>query len=822
MRRVVSCVCFCAAAAMVSGRPTIAATSAPFTGTAAAIPGTIAASDFDNGGEGVAYHDTTSGNTGGVYRQTDVDLEASTEGGYDLMKVRAGEWLNYTVNIASAGSYTATFRVASRGQGGTFHVEFDGTNVTGAITVPNTGGWQTWQSVSTTVTLSAGTQIAHLVMDSNGASGGIGNLASMTFMQATPTGSTPFTGTAVSLPGVVQAEDFDDGGEGIAYHDATSGNSTGAYRSTDVDIEPAASGGYDVCKVRPGEWLKYSVNVTGTGSYTVNFLVASLGQGGTFHLEMNGVDVTGSVTVPDTGGWQNWQTVSRTVSLTAGPQIARLVMDTMAASVGNFDSIEFVAGTPTPAPTPTGGTINVPAGGDLQAAIDAAQPGDTIVLDAGATYPGSFILRAKGGSSFITIQSSAPASSVPPDGVRVTPANAGQLAKVEGGVAGMAAFITEPGAHHYRLLLLEIVSTYAENQIVEVGGYGLNTFDDVPHDLVFDRCYIHGDPANGAKRGILLNAAATSVINSYISDIKSAESDSQAIGISDGPGPFTIANNYLEASGENVMIGGSDPSIPYLVPSDITISGNTIRKQPGWVYEGWIVKNLIEFKNAQRVTIDGNLIEYCWAAEQQGYAFMITPVNQDGGAPWAMVQHLQFTNNVVRHVASVADVLGIAPNTWTVTNDVVFQNNLFLDVSSANWGGAGVMLTADGGQNIVFDHNTLFTDGTSVVFADDPPTTGFVFTNNVVPDNAWAIMGSNASPGNGTIAMYFPGAIVAANAFIQGSAGGYPIANYFPASWNDVGFSNLAGGDYRLSASSPYVNAATDGGPIGYAGPIVQ
>src|SRR5262249_39738605 len=339
-----------------------------------------------------------------------------------------------------------------------------------------------------------------------------------------------------------------------------------------------ASGGYDVCKVRPGEWLNYSVDVTATGSYTVNFRVASFGQGGTFHLEMNGVDVTGSVNVPDTRDWQNWQTVSRTVSLPAGPQIARLAMDTMAASVGNFDSIEFVAAgaptptsPPTPPPTPTGGTIDVPAGGDLQAAIDAAQPGDTIVLAAGATYPGSFILRAKDGSSFITIQSSAPEWSVPPDGVRVTPDNAGQLAKVEGGDAGQAAFISEPGAHHYRLLLLELVNTYAANQIVEVGSYGLNTLADVPHDIVFDRCYIHGDATNGQKRGILLNAANAWVINSYISDIKSSESDSQAIGISNGPGPFTIANNYLEASGENIMSGGSDPTIPNLVPSAITI-----------------------------------------------------------------------------------------------------------------------------------------------------------------------------------------------------------------------------------------------------------
>jgi len=825
MRRLVRTACFCTAV-IISGRHSAAAASTPYSGTPAPIPGTIQASDFDRGGEGTAYHDTTIGNAGGAYRPTSVDLEASADGGYDVEKTRAGEWLNYTVNVASAGSYTAAFRVASLGQGGTFHVEFNGTNVTGAITVPDTGGWQIWQSVSRTITLAPGVQVMRVVMDTGGSSGGIGNLGAMIFVGATSvSASTPFSGTPVSIPGTVQAEEFDHGGEGVAYHDTTAGNSAGAFRSTGVDIEASVSGGYDVCKVKPGEWLNYSVNVSATGTYAVSFRVASLGQGGTFHLEMNGVNVTGAVTVPDTGGWQNWQTVSRTVSLAAGPQIARLVMDSMAASVGNFDAMTFVAGDTTPPPpTSTGGIITVPPGGDLQSAIDAALPGDTIVLAAGAVYRGSFILRVKSGSSPITIRSSAADATLPGDGVRVTPANAGQLAMVQGGVAGGAAFVTDPGAHHYRLQFLEIVSTYAENQIVEIGGFGAlqDTLGEVPHDIVIDRCYIHGDPVNGQKRGILFNAAASSVINSYISDIKSAQSDSQAIGISNGQGPFTITNNYLEASGENIMVGGSDPSIANLVPSDITITGNTIRKQPGWRNEGWTVKNLIELKNAQRVVVDNNLIEYCWAAAQQGYAFMITPVNQDGGAPWSVVQHVTFTNNIVRHVASVADVLGVAPNTSIVTNDIVFRNNLFIDVSRANWGGAGVMLTSGGGDNVVFDHNTLFTDGTSVVFADNPPDTRFVFTNNIVPDNAWAIMGSNASPGNGTLALYFPGAIVSANLFIKGSAGGYPAANYYPATVDDVGFANIAGGDYRLSSSSPYANAATDGGAIGYSGPIVR
>jgi hypothetical protein len=155
-------------------------------------------------------------------------------------------------------------------------------------------------------------------------------------------GSTPYWGTAAAIPGVIQVEDFDNGGPGIAYYDTTPGNTGGAYRDTDVDIESASTGEYDVAWVTEGEWLNYSVNVASSGSYTVMFRVASFGQGGTFHLEMNGVDVTGPLTIPDTGDWETYTTVSQTVTLAGGPQVMRLVMDTAVNGyVGNFDSMQF-------------------------------------------------------------------------------------------------------------------------------------------------------------------------------------------------------------------------------------------------------------------------------------------------------------------------------------------------------------------------------------------------------------------------------------------------------------------------------------------------
>jgi hypothetical protein len=141
--------------------------STPYSGTPVPLPGTVNPEKFDNGGEGVAYHDMTSGNSGGQFRNTDVDdIEGSTEGGYDVGWIDSGEWLNYTVNVTSAGTYTLQFRVASP-NGATFHVGFNGPSQGQwkAVSVPATGGWQNWTTVSTTVTLGAGTQQMTLSFD---------------------------------------------------------------------------------------------------------------------------------------------------------------------------------------------------------------------------------------------------------------------------------------------------------------------------------------------------------------------------------------------------------------------------------------------------------------------------------------------------------------------------------------------------------------------------------------------------------------------------------------------------------------------------------
>jgi hypothetical protein len=239
-----------------------------------------------------------------------VDIEATTDagGGYDVGWIAAREWLKYTVTVTAPGTYTVDARVASNGPGGTFHLEFDGVPISSALTIPNTGGWQQWTDVVTAVTLPGGTHILRVVFDTIGASGTVGNLNYLAFTNGSSSSSTPFGGTPRPIPGQIEAEDFDDGGQSVAYADTTAGNYGGQYRNTDVDIEPTTEigGGYDVGWIAAGEWLNYTVNVASAGTYMLSVRVACSGPGGTIHVEANGTKISGTLTIPDTGGWQNW------------------------------------------------------------------------------------------------------------------------------------------------------------------------------------------------------------------------------------------------------------------------------------------------------------------------------------------------------------------------------------------------------------------------------------------------------------------------------------------------------------------------------------
>lgn len=480
---------------------------------------------------------------------------------------------------------------------------------------------------------------------------------------------------------------------------------------------------------------------------------------------------------------------------------------------GRFFVLAIVASAPAYAQT----VHHVPAGGNLQAALNAAAPGDTITLEAGASYVGNYVLPKKSGDKFITIRSAAADSLLPSQGERISPADAAWLPKLRAPNT-MSVLRTDPGAHHYRLRFLEIYSTVQGASTLLALGDGSsaqNALSLVPHSIEVDRVYIHGDPTYGAKRGIGLNSASTTIVNSYISEIKAAGQDSQAIGGWNGPGPYVIHNNYLEAAGENIMFGGSDPAIVDLVPSDITITHNHLAKPLSWRGSTWTIKNLFELKSAQRVVIDRNLFENNWAAAQTGSAILLKSVNQDGKAPWSVVQDVTFTNNIVRNVSSAVNILGRDTHHVAIeANHITVRNNLFMNVSGSAFGGTGRLLLINGGSNITFDHNTVINDGASTVFADGNPVHGFVFTNNVLLDNGLGIKASGYGEGIPTLAAFFPGASVSGNIIAKANASAYPADNVYPA-LAEVGFVDYAGGDYRLAETSVYKRTSPDGADPG-------
>lgn len=481
---------------------------------------------------------------------------------------------------------------------------------------------------------------------------------------------------------------------------------------------------------------------------------------------------------------------------------------------------------------PRGGIIRVRAGDDLQDALDAASPGDQVVLTAGATYTGNFVLPPKAGSGTIVVRSQDLASL--PEGERVDPSDAPAMPRIETPNSA-AAVATRPGARGWRLAGIEFgiaPGTPANFGIVRLGNGDEAQRRDLPADMVVDRSWVHGNPTENARRGVSLQGIGEAVIDSYISDIHEVGADSQAIAGWNGPGPFKIVNNYLEGAGENVLFGGADSTIDNVVPSDIEIRHNHFFKPLSWrvadpSYAGihWSVKNLFELKSARRVLVEGNVIENNWGDAQTGYAVLLKSANQDRGAPWSRTVNVTFRNNLVRHSGGALAIVGRDPHTESLTTRVTISNNVFEDIDRQRWKGSGVFMLvvsspAPGGapsagpQNLVLDHNTAFNSG-STISVDNFPSTGFVFDDNIVNHSHYGVKGGREATGTPTLEHYFPGYDFRLNALVGGRASNYPAPNFFPATFDDVGFVDLAGGDYRLAPDSPLAGQGTDGTDVG-------
>jgi hypothetical protein len=472
---------------------------------------------------------------------------------------------------------------------------------------------------------------------------------------------------------------------------------------------------------------------------------------------------------------------------------------------------------------PKGATINVAAGGSLQAALDKAQLGDTIVLQAGATFKGPFKLPNKtSGSGWIYVVSSR-LSSLPPPGSRVGPGNAANMPKLVTPNI-MTVVTTVANSHHFRFVGIEVApaagvtETYA---LVRIGNSDTSP-TTLPHHIVFDRCYVHGTANTNDQRGIEMDGAYVAVVDSYLSNFQQVNTDTQALFAFNTTGPLQIRNNYIEASSENILFGGADSRAATLVPANIEIRGNYIFKPLSLITSVYPMKNLLEFKAARRVLVTGNTFENNPAKSQNGFAVVITPRNQNGGASWTVTSDIAIVDNRFINVGSGFNIAGHDSHPTLMTARILIRDNI-VGVTGLNRADGRAFQFISGGSDYTITHNTIINTAlppahpvSDLGMAQSvPKVNNFVFTNNLATLTSYGFYGSGIGEGTRALNANFTNWTFSRNALVGRPAGAYPGGNFFPATVGAIDFVNYAGGNYALAAASPYNNAATDGTDIG-------
>lgn len=531
----------------------------------------------------------------------------------------------------------------------------------------------------------------------------------------------------------------------------------------------------------------------------------------------------------------------------------------------------------TPAP---GSTITVNAGSSLQSALNSANCGDTISLQAGATFTGIFTFPAKScdDNHWVIVRTSAPDSSLPAEGRRLTPCYAGVsslpgrpalncastatvTAKILMSLAGVGPVIFASGANHYRLIGLEITRAAGTGEIGSMASVATN---GTANNLILDRVWMHGTAQDETNKGLeLIGSSYVSLIDSYVTDIHCISitgscTDAASVGGGTGNpvGPFKIVDNFLEASGENIIFGGAQSAT---TPGDIQISQNHLFKPLTWMKgqagfvggangKPFIVKNLLELKNAQRVLVEGNIMEYSWGGySQAGFAILVTPKNQaasHGGGnlcPNCFVTDVTIRYNTISHVASglqIANVLsdnggGAADGGRYSIHDLTID-----DINPVLYNGGGhlaeIMSVAGTAllQNVSMNHITAFpTRGVfSIGNTTGTKVPNFTLDNSIVTAGTYPIWSTGGGTANCAYydvplttfnACFSPysfldNALIASPSSYSPSA--WPAGNAFPASVSTVQFvsyNNGIGGNYQLLSTSPYHNAGTDGKDLG-------
>jgi hypothetical protein len=489
---------------------------------------------------------------------------------------------------------------------------------------------------------------------------------------------------------------------------------------------------------------------------------------------------------------------------------------------------------------------NVPIGSDsgaseLQNTFNVAGCGDTIVLIAGDTYSGNFTIPQTSCSGWIVVESSA-ASSLPGPGNRLNPSTyAADLAIISTPNVTQAIQFND-FSNHWRFIGIEITTSYsnASNTLYVIVGMGESDTSaaNLPSYIIFDRCYIYGSAVTPIAHGIYADGAYIAVVDSYCDEIIDNGADAQCVVSTNGTGPFLIQNNFMQASGEDIMFGGSPPTITNLNPSDIVVIGNQLQKNTAWQGVLTDVKNIYEFKNTNRALIDGNVLQYTWQSAQDEAMIIRSagsanvPNTQD---PWTVVQNVTVSHNLIQH-QPIGTIFGDFVNLnldYQATNTILYRNNVISDSNSATWGPDGWAIEVSIGHSnqvspeymhdVTIDHNTTFSDQAAFYLAISDTSsymTNLAYTNNLQDCGSLGVSSDSGT----AISTKVLGTFTWSKNTLIGSCGDGSSpsgSNFHATNLAAVGFTSYSGtdpdlsGNFQLTSGSAYHNAGTDGKDIG-------
>jgi len=508
-----------------------------------------------------------------------------------------------------------------------------------------------------------------------------------------------------------------------------------------------------------------------------------------------------------------------------------------------------------PYPAATGRQVPVSDGTALQNALNNAIGGDVILLTPGVTYTppsgkSTFILPAistADGNHWIVVRSSSavfnPTGSIPPNTrVDISAGTLAAMPRLRNGPGlnpSATAVRTAAGAHHFRLVGIDIGPDPSSTQVtnmIELGLGSETSASEFPRDIVIDRCYVHGAASGSYRHGIQLNGIRMAVIESYVTQFNDSNSQSSGIGGYNGPGPFKIVNNFIDALGENVIFGGAKPKIAGLVQSDIEVRRNFMTKTaaPGTT-NGC---NLFELKYAQRVLVEGNIFEKNWTSCQDGTAILLKTVDQGGGGcTWCVTQTVTFRNNIVRHAGACFNIAGNTEGPAIALNHLRIENVVCDDIKGASpWTGSGKLAIVQDGNNwgahpsdIQFVHVTSITNNSNILAVTDAqPSPNFVWDYNLTERHCYGInQGADEGAHNFNPGGALAGGEYKANTLVNTSSGcasqtvsdSYLLSKYpnpnltsVASSWaavqidttSSVSVLGTTTPTYRLATTSPY------------------